>query len=124
MGVGPRLDLTINPNTVNSFAFLWKDQNGVAIDYTGATFKLQVKARDTNDAPIGSVLLTLATGSGISGTVSDGEFNIDFPKYVLSPAAGLPVGSYVFDVLRLESAVAVEPVCWGLLDVVVGVTTE
>lgn len=123
-GVGTQWNLRLNPNTANPFARLWVDGNRNPIDFTGSTFKLEVKARDANGDPTGSVLLSLETGSGISGAVADGEFDVIFPKYVESPLAGLPVGDYVYDVLRLVSGVAVEPMCWGFIDVDEAVTTE
>jgi hypothetical protein len=122
-GAGPRIDLVLDPNTDNPFLFDFVDESGVAINFTGSTFKLQAKAVTGADEPTGSALLTLATGSGISGTLSQGQFNPTFPKYVASPLAGLPVGRYVYTCLRLESAAPVEPFCWGFLDVNAGVAS-
>lgn len=121
MGVGPQADFTLDPNTKNPFALVMEDANGSPIDYTGSTFLLEVKARDANDAPTGSVLLSLETGSGIEGDVEDGEIEIEFPLYVASPLAGLPAGSYIYTCLRLESGIAVEPAFWGFIDVEAGV---
>lgn len=116
----PRADIVLKANTARTVPFVFKDESGQAIDYTGSTFKLEVKARDANNEPTGSVLLTLATGSGIAGDVSLGEFEPTFPA---AASSGLPAGQYIYDVLRLESAVAVEPVMVGLIDVEEGITT-
>lgn len=119
----PRIDLQFSSNAPFTRTFIIEDANGAAADLTGSTFKLQVKARDANDAPTGSVLLTLTTGSGIAGTVASGEIEPTFPLYVVSPLAGLPPGDYVYDCLRLVSGVIVERVLWGLIDTDVGVTS-
>ena len=120
MGAGPRIDFTLNPNTANPFYYTWVDGNDTPINYTGFTFKLQVKARDSNDEPTGAVLLTLETGSGIAGTLANGEFTLTFPA---SSAGGLVAGSYIYDCLRISGGGGVEPMLWGLIDVPAGITT-
>lgn len=117
-----RIDLQFADNAPATFMFEFTDANGQEIDYTGSTFKLQVKARDSSNAPTGSALLTLETGDGIAGDLSLGEFQPTFPKYVESPLDGLPAGDYVYDLLRLTSGDPVERVAWGLIDVETGVT--
>lgn len=116
MGAGTRIDFTLDPNTANPFSYVWVDENDRPIDYSGSTFKLQAKARNANGMPTGTVLLTLATGSGISGALADGEFDLEFPS-----VGGLAQGSYIYTCLRLVAGVAVEPMCWGNIDVEAGI---
>jgi hypothetical protein len=115
-----RADLVINTKAGRAFPFVFEDENGDAVDFTGSTFRLQVKAWNGN-AATGSALLTLTTGDGIEGDVADGECQPVFP-----PAAdeGLAVGQYVYDIMRLESGEPVETVQVGLIDAVDGVTEE
>jgi hypothetical protein len=115
-----RIDFQFAQNAPATFLLEFTDSNGQAIDFTGSTFKIQVKARDASDAPTGSSLLTLTTGSGIDGDLAEGEVQPTFPKESLS---GLPAGEYIYDCLRLESSVVKERLFWGLIDVASGVTS-
>lgn len=115
---GPRIDFKLDPNTANPFLFTFTDEAGQAIDFTNSSFKLQAQAVDSKDDVTGSVLLTLSTGSGISGTLANGEFNVTFPK-----TGGLPAGRYAYTCLRISGGVAVEPHCWGFIDVGPGIAS-
>lgn len=118
---GTRLDLKLNSESANPFAYIWTDGNREPIDFTGSTFKIEVKARDANGDPTGTVELTLETSSGITGTLADGEFNLIFPA---EDDSGLAPGSYVYDCIRLVGGAAVEPMLWGNIDVNEGIATE
>lgn len=121
LDTAPRADLVVPTDSPRAFPFVFKDENGNAIDYTGSTFSLVVKARDANDNPTGSALLTLTTGSGIAGTLSSGEFQPTFPKSSAWTTAS-PAGAYIYEVLRLVSSVVIEPMMVGKLDVVTGLS--
>lgn len=120
IGAGPRIDFVLDPGTDNPFYFVMTDEDGQAIDFTGSTFKLQVKAVDGNDDVTGSVLLTRSTGSGISGTLASGEINITFPD---AADSGLAKGRYAYTCLRISGGSAVEPIFWGFIDVGAGVAS-
>lgn len=96
--------------------FVSKGSNGAAHNFTGSTFRMQVKARDANGDPTGAPLLTRETGSGIAGTLAAGEIIPTFP------AQSLSVGVYVYDLLRLESGAVKERIWTGTITVVSGVT--
>lgn len=117
---GPRIDFKLDPKSDIPNYFVFTDENGQAISFTGSTFRLQAKAVDGNDDPVGSVLLTLTTGSGISGTLAQGQFNVTFPD---SADSGLPQGRYAYTCLRISGGVAVEVQCWGFIDVGPGVAS-
>lgn len=116
-----RSDLIIPSDTARTLSFVFVDENDNAIDYTGSTFSLVIKARDANDNPTGSALHTLTTGSGIAGDVSLGEFQPTFPK---SSAWSTPsvAGAYIYEVLRLVAAAPIEPVLVGKIDIVTGLS--
>lgn len=119
-GVGPRIDLILDPKSDNTFDHVFEDEAGQSQDFTGSTFKLQVKARTVNDDPTGSVVLTLATGSGISGTPANGEVFLTFPD---AADSGLSAGEYIYTCIRLVSGVAVESLFWGHIHVNVGIAS-
>lgn len=114
-----RIDFKTKANTASVFELRIEDGNGQSIDYTGSTFQLDVKARDDNGLPTGSVLLSLATGSGIGGDVAQGEISVTFPAQA---DTGLPPGAYIYDCLRLDTGVPVECVFVGDIDVEEGIT--
>lgn len=121
VGAGPRIDFVLDPNSDNPLYHIFTDENGTGINYTGSTFRLSVKAVDSADNPTGSILLTLTTGSGISGTLASGEFNVTFPD---AADGGLPANArYAYTCLRIASGVAAEPHCWGFIDVGPGIAT-
>lgn len=121
IGAGPRIDFILDPNTDNPCTFLFMDENGGSIDFTGSTFRLEVKIADGNDDPAGPILLTLTTGSGLSGTLASGEFNVTFPDDGDGGLAG--PARYVYTCLRISGGAAVEPHCWGFIDVGAGVAS-
>jgi hypothetical protein len=114
-----QVDPTFADNAPFQLDLVSEDQNGQAEDFTGSTFRLQVKAKDANGLPTGSPLLTLTTGDGISGALDQGEIFITFPK---ASEDGLPVGQYVYDVLRLVAGEVVERLYFGTITVTQGVT--
>lgn len=114
-----RADLVLATDSPYTIAFVFEDENGTAVDFTGSTFDLVVKARDASNNPTGSALLTLSTGGGIAGTLSLGQFQPTFPK---QSAGGLAAGAYVYEARRLVAAVPLEVVLVGTIDVVPGLS--
>lgn len=121
LDTAPRIDLVLPTDSPRTFAWTFTDENGLAIDYTGSTFDLKIKARDANNNPTGSVLHTLTTGSGIAGTLSAGEFNPTFPE-AGSWSTPSPAGAYIYEARRLVAATPVEPMLVGLIDVETGLS--
>lgn len=114
------VDIAYSHNAPFTANLVMTDENGMAYDFTGSTFKLEVKAADANGNPTGSVLLTLSTGSGIGGTLASGEVQPTFPAQASS---GLAPGSYVYDCVREVSSVIVDRVFYGSITVTTGITT-
>lgn len=114
-----RVDLIMASDSATTVQLNFEDSDGASIDFTGSTFSLVVKARDANNAPTGSAVLTLTTGSGIAGTVASGEVIPTFPK---AASSGLAVGSYIYEIRRLVAAASIEVVAVGLIDVVAGLS--
>lgn len=120
-GAGPRIDWILDPNTDNPLQYTFVDESDQAIDFTGSTFRLSVMAVNAADDITGAILLTLTTGSGISGTLADGEFNVTFPD---DADGGLPANArYAYTCLRISGGAAVEPHCWGFITVGPGIAT-
>lgn len=109
-----RVDFTFATTTPAVYAFILKDESGAAKNYSGSTFKMIVKQRDSSGAPTGATLLTLQTGSNISGAVASGELQLNFA------ASALAAGDYIYDLARLVAGVVQERIAWGYIDVETG----
>lgn len=89
------ITLTDNEDLVIPLAFV--DQvSGIAHDFTGSTFKMQVKT--TAEAASAEYELTTANGRIASTDLANGAIDLKFVK------GQLAVGAYVYDLIRVNGA--------------------
>lgn len=87
-------DITITTNAKWSIPFIFTDDaTGAAYDFTGDTFKMDVKT--SSDAASAELSLTTANGGIASTDLDAGYITIIIDK------ADLAVGSYVYDLIRV-----------------------
>lgn len=113
-----RVNVKYGVNAPKVVSLKLTDPNGLAHNFTGSTFRLQAKVRTDAGEPTGSALLTLTTGSGISGTLAQGEIIFTLPRQASS---GLPAGEYIYDIIRISGGVPVERLIWGWISAKEGV---
>jgi hypothetical protein len=106
-------NILIRNNTDWLIPLAYSDEDLVPYDFTGSTFRMDVKSTPSDPA----ALLSLTTASGgIAHTdLANGAITIAIPDYSLAP------GAYVFDLVRI-SGTARETLLFGTLTVEIGVT--
>jgi hypothetical protein len=108
----PKIALEIHDNVDTTIPLSFTDQNEVPRNFTGSTFRLDVKSRVTD----ASAIISLTSGSGIEHVdLTNGLISIKFSDYALSP------GEYVYDLVEINGS-SRSALFFGPLTVVQGVT--
>ncbi len=106
-------DITIRDNTDWAIPLVFTDENGVAYDLTGSSFRLDIKGSVDDPAAVAS--LTTAGGGIASTSLADGQITIAIGDFAIAP------GTYVYDLVRISGA-ARETLLFGTFTVEKGVT--
>ncbi|WP_425417339.1 hypothetical protein [Oricola indica] len=106
-------DITFRDNEDFGWAFQFTDRNDNPYDFTGSTFKMDV--RTAADAGSAEAALTTANGGIVSTDLAAGTIEIVIAKGALDP------GEYVYDLVRVNGG-AEEVLLYGAVTVIDGVT--
>lgn len=104
-------ELTIYKGTTWKQTITYTDSNGVAVDITGFTVKMNVKyGYKTTD----ELVTSLSTSTGeITLVGSSGQINLELDYTV---TADLPQGTFVYDLILIDTATSPETVTFLLQD--------
>ena len=106
-------DISFRDNEDFRWSFQFVDRNDNAYDFTGSTFKMDV--RTAADAGSAESALTTANGGIVSTDLEAGTIEVVVAKGALDP------GEYVYDLVRVNGG-AEEVLLFGAVAVVDGVT--
>jgi hypothetical protein len=107
------LKWTIRDNADYQQPLKFTDETGAAYDFTGDTFRMDIKASAGDENAAAS--LTTANDGILSTVLDDGTITLSIGDFAIDP------GTYLFDLIRLTGSVR-ETLAYGTLEVVKGVT--
>lgn len=117
-----RVDIKISDNADWSKLFAFADEDGVAIDLTGSTFEMDIRAAAQDLLP--TATLTTADGSlDLSATPTDGTLTVTIEAGLVPAGAAGASAHYVHDLRRTVGGET--EILWrGSLTVIKGVTRD
>jgi hypothetical protein len=107
------LKWTIRDNADFQQPLVFTDETGAAYDFTGDTFRMDVKASADDAEPAAS--LTTANSGILSTDLADGTITLSVGDFAIDP------GTYLFDLIRITGS-AREMLAYGTLIVEQGIT--
>lgn len=109
------LKWTIRDNADYQQPLRFTDETGAAYDFTGDTFRMDIKASAGDASAVAS--LTTANSGILSTDLDDGTITLSVATFALEP------GTYLFDLIRITGA-ARDMLAYGTLVVEQGITGE
>lgn len=106
-------NLDIRDNADWSIPLQFVDNYEVPYDFTGSTFRMDIKASVDAGAAVAS--LTTANGGIVSTDLANGAIILEIAAFAISP------GDYVYDLIRI-SGLARETLTFGAVHIDKGVT--
>lgn len=107
------LKWTIRDNADYQQALKFTDETGAAYDFTGDTFRMDLKRSAADAAAVAS--LTTANSGILSTDLAGGTITLSIADYAIAP------GVYLFDLIRITGA-ARETLAFGTLEIITGIT--